>query len=228
MFIRRNIYSFFYRLDSRTAMELILIYNITILVILLLFYPVAKCLRYITWRLMRRYPRLYRAFRNFFNSYLPYIFNFLPLLLLSMIPGTVQFAQNIRYPLLVPRRYWMSVTRLECIVLALYFGANCAILILRRANIGPMAAKLAVINAILLFLGGRTSPLADFIGIPLSTYYVFHHFIGRVVVIEGVIHAGLAFRHSRPDQTTTSGYIVSRSSLLEDATNKQRPLADYF
>ena len=121
----------------------------------------------------------------------------------------------------------MSVTRLECVALALYFAANCVMLILRRANTGPTAAMLAVTNAILLFLGGRTSPLADFIGIPLSTYYVLHHFIGRVVVIEGVIHAGLAFRHSRPDQTTTSGYIVSRSSLLEDATNKQRPLADY-
>ena len=208
-------------------MDLILIYTIAILVILLLFYPAVKCLRYITWRLMRGYPRLYRAFRKFFNSYLPYTFNFLPLLLLSMIPGTVQFAQNIRYPLLVPRRYWMSVTRLECVALALYFGANSAILILRKANLGPTAAMLAVINAVMLFLGGRTSPLADFIGIPLSTYYVFHHLIGRVVVIEGVIHAGLAFRRSRPDQTTTSGYIVSRSPLFGGATNRQRHLEDY-
>ncbi len=91
-----------------------------------------------------------------------------------------------------------------------------------------MAAMLAVINAILLYLGGCTSPLADFIGIPLSTYYVFHYFIGRVVVVEGVIYAGLAFRGLRPDQTTTSGYIVSRSPLLEGPTNKKRPLADYF
>ena len=110
----------------------------------------------------------------------------------------------------------MSVTRLECVVLAFYFGANCAILILGRVNIGTTAAMLAIINAILLFLGGPTSPVADFIGIPLSTYYIFHHFIGRVVVIEGVIHAALAFRRSRADQITTSGYIVSRLPLSKE------------
>ncbi|KAH8768374.1 hypothetical protein F5883DRAFT_669942 [Diaporthe sp. PMI_573] len=68
---------------------------------------------------------------------------------------------------------------------------------------------LAIINATLLFLGARTNPLADFIGVPLSTYYTFHHFIGRVVVVEGIIHAALAFRRSRPDQTTISGYSAA-------------------
>ncbi|KAI8626617.1 hypothetical protein F5Y19DRAFT_488216 [Xylariaceae sp. FL1651] len=73
---------------------------------------------------------------------------------------------------------------------------------------------LAVVNATPLFLGGRTNPFADFIGIPLSTYYIFHHFIGRVVIIEGSIHAVLAFRRSRLDQTTTSGYIAFGGLLL--------------
>lgn len=190
-------------------MDLITIYTITVFVVLLLFYPVVNCLRYITWRFTQHYPSLRHVFYYFFNSFLPSVFNFLPLLLLSMIPGTVLFARNIQYPLL-PRRYWMSITRLESMILALYFGANGAILILGRANIGSVAAMLAVINATPLFLGGHTNPLADFIGIPLSTYYVFHHFIGRVVITEGIIHAALAFRRSRLDQTTTSGYIVSR------------------
>ncbi|KAI3333821.1 hypothetical protein F4824DRAFT_512983, partial [Ustulina deusta] len=181
---------------------------------LLLFYPVVNCLRYITWRFTQHYPSLHHVFRFFLDSFLPSVFNFLPLLFLSMIPGTVLFARNVRYPLLLPRRYWMSITRLESIILALYFGANVAILILGRTNIGSLAAMLAAINATPLFLGGRTNPLADFIGIPLSTYYVFHHFIGRVVITEGIIHAALAFRQSRLDQTTTSGYIVFGGLLL--------------
>ncbi|KAI3339065.1 hypothetical protein F4824DRAFT_498917 [Ustulina deusta] len=131
-----------------------------------------------------------------------------------MIPGTVLFTRNFQYPLLLPRRYWMSITRLESVILALYFGANGAVLILGRTNIGSVAAMLAIINTTPLFLGGRTNPLADFIGIPLSTYYVFHHFIGRVVITEGVIHAALAFRQSRLDQTTTSGYIAFGGLLL--------------
>ncbi|KAK4113067.1 hypothetical protein N656DRAFT_797609 [Canariomyces notabilis] len=73
---------------------------------------------------------------------------------------------------------------------------------------------LAVINAVPLFLGGRTNPLADFVGIPLSTYYIFHHFIGRVVFAEGVLHAALALRRSRYDQVSTSGYIGSGGLLL--------------
>ncbi|KAI1464282.1 uncharacterized protein F4812DRAFT_467945 [Daldinia caldariorum] len=102
----------------------------------------------------------------------------------------------------------MSITRLESIILVLYFGCNCTMLILGRANIRYVAAMLAITNATPLFLGDRTNPLVDLIGIPLSTYYVFHHFIGRVVIIEAMIHAALVFRRSRLDQTTTSGYIT--------------------
>lgn len=211
-------------LDSKSAMDLIMTYTIAVSVALLLFYPVVNCMRYITWRLTQRYPRLHHVLHYFFNSLLPSAFNFLPLLLLSLVPGTALFVRNVQYPLILPRRYWMSITRLECVMLALYFAANGSILILERANIGPMAAMLAVINAAPLFLGGRTNPLADFIGVPLSTYYIFHHFIGRVVVIEGMIHATLAFRRSRLDQTTTSGYIVSRppAFFFKTKTDKTR------
>lgn len=195
-------------------MELLIVYTITIFVAVLLFYPVLNVLRYLRRLFAHSCPRLHHAFHYLRNSVLPAVLNTSLSLLLSVIPGTNAFARNVQYPLVIPRRYWMSITRLEGVILVLYFGANVTVLVFERANIAAVSAMLCIINATLLFLGARTNPVADLIGVPLSTYYTFHHFIGRVVVIEGIIHAALAFRRSRPDQTTISGYSVSRLPWL--------------
>ena len=123
----------------------------------------------------------------------------------------------------------MSITLPECLILSLYFGGNVATLYLGRANLATTAARLATINATPLFLGGRTNPLADFAGVPLSTYYIFHHFIGRIVIAEGLLHSALALQRSRPDQATTSGYIVRRTlQSFETRANIRRLLADSY
>ncbi|CZR64892.1 uncharacterized protein PAC_14792 [Phialocephala subalpina] len=49
------------------------------------------------------------------------------------------------------------------------------------------------INMVPLFLGGRTSFIADRLGIPLHVYYLAHHWIGRMAVFEGILHTALAF-----------------------------------
>ena len=178
----------------RTTMDLIVMYAIGFISFLFL-YPVLRLLQYSVRRLV---------------WYLAPGLRSLGLLFRTIITGIpVLFARYLQYPLLLPRRYWMSITWLEFVILALYFGANGTFLFLRRVNVGSTAATLAVINATPLFLGGHTNPFADFIGIPLSTYHIFHHFIGRVVIVEGVLHAALALKRSRLDRLTTSGYIVS-------------------
>jgi len=80
---------------------------------------------------------------------------------------------------------------LEYLALALYFRANSIVLILERASIGSKAAILAIINVILLFVGARANLLVGYI--PLSIYYIFYYFVGRIVIIEGIIYASLAF-----------------------------------
>lgn len=210
---------------STYKMDLTIIYyTITVFTALLLSYRVLQFLRYLGRRFTHSCPRLHHAFRYLLNSLLLDVLYKLTSLLLSMIPGTDRFARNVQYPLVIPRRYWMSITRLEFAFLALYLGANVTVLIFERARIESAAATLTIINAILLFLGARTNPLADLIGVPLSTYYTFHHFIGRVVVVEGIIHAALAFRRSRPDQTTISGYSVSQMRSLQCKADKHRLL----
>jgi hypothetical protein len=105
----------------------------------------------------------------------------------------------------------MIITLPEFLLLVLYFGANVFALFLGRVKLASTAAMLAIINATPLFLDGRTIRLADFAGIQLSTYYVFHHFIGRIAIAEGLLHSGLVLHRSRLDQTTASGYIVCHS-----------------
>lgn len=122
----------------------------------------------------------------------------------------------------------MSITRFEFAILVLYFGANGTFLFLQRVNVGSMAATLAVINATPLFLGGHTNPFADLIGIPLSTYHIFHHFIGRVVIVEGVLHAVLVLKRSRRDRLTTSGYIVSCPLRFYSQADIERLPEDLF
>jgi len=84
-----------------------------------------------------------------------------------------------------------------------------------EVNRGPFASaaegntQLTIVNATPLLIRGRMSPLADFVNIPLSTYYNFHHFIKKVVGIKGVIHATMTFRQSRLNQTTLFNYIVN-------------------
>ncbi|CAJ2505628.1 Uu.00g130220.m01.CDS01 [Anthostomella pinea] len=65
-----------------------------------------------------------------------------------------------------------------------------------------------------LFLGGRTNPLADFLRVPLSTYYLCHHWVGRIAILEGLIHAAFSLRRSRSDHVTISGYIAVGGLLM--------------
>lgn len=135
----------------------------------------------------------------------------------------VSFARHIQYPLVVRRRFWMSVTRLEILVFLVYLAVNITVLCIfvqNKADLSARAAVLTVINITPLFIGGRFAAL---LGVPLPTYYLSHHWIARVASLEGILHAVLATRGSRgsqPNATTSSGYIVShalrifRASLL--------------
>lgn len=128
----------------------------------------------------------------------------------------VSFARYVRYPLVLKRQRWMSVTRLELLVFIGYLVANLVSLCLsvRSAeDFQRRSAVVAVINVTPLFVGGRTNPLADRLGVSLPTYYLCHHWIGRVAMLEGLIHSGFMLTRSRADSVTISGYLVSPPSI---------------
>ncbi|KAI3326655.1 hypothetical protein HD806DRAFT_520419 [Xylariaceae sp. AK1471] len=141
----------------------------------------------------------------------------------------VCFARYVRYPLFMRRSdNRMSITRLELLVFIIYLASNTVLLTLWNRGVEDVqrrTALLAIINTTLLFLGGRTNPLADFLRVPLSTYYLSHHWVGRVAILEGLIHSAFMLTRARHDQTTyisLSGYIVSSCLLwiIEVVVNK--------
>ncbi|KAM7192217.1 hypothetical protein V8F33_008491 [Rhypophila sp. PSN 637] len=126
------------------------------------------------------------------------------------------FTRKLRYPLLVRL---VEITRLQTLVLVLYLGLNSLALALGLSatdirGFEKRAATLAIINIIPMYLGGLANPLADLVGIPLSLHHLLHVWIGRVVIIEGLIHAILAIiLRPLPGLISISGYLVCAREL---------------
>ena len=109
------------------------------------------------------------------------------------------------YPLIRGNRYWKrrSITRLQTVFLGGYFVANgfCMGLSLGDDKLSGLMTRcglMASINLIPLFCRGRTSSLANFLGISLYTYYLAHYWAGRVVIFQGLLYVGAAVVSRRP------------------------------
>lgn len=116
--------------------------------------------------------------------------------------------RHLFHPHLLP-----EITRLQAVLLVVYGSINVVVLSLFLGDGPPLeqrAALVSTLNVITVFLGGRTNPLVDMANVSLRTYYFWHFWAGRVILIEGLIHAGLqiARRANRSDSLAISGWIV--------------------
>lgn len=109
-------------------------------------------------------------------------------------------------------------TPLELLLLLLYIGGNgaaVAIQATRGATIASSTVLASTINLVPLLLGGRTNRVADVIGVSRPSYYVAHHWIGRVAVLEALVHSAFGLVPSTQghalDRVAISGCIVSRT-----------------
>lgn len=59
---------------------------------------------------------------------------------------------------------------------------------------GRRAALAAALNLIPVILGGRTCHVADFLGLSLQFYYLLHHWLARLALLQTVVHAGIHIR----------------------------------
>lgn len=134
-------------------------------------------------------------------------------------PFFVLVSRRVRYPLLIQRRYWMSMTWFECAILLVVLGGNLFALFYAvpeaPVSFGRRAAVVATINMVPLFLGGRTNLVVDFLRIPLSTYYIFHHWIGRIAIIQCMLHSAIVLnRLSSIEQTALAKNVIMSGSLV--------------
>ncbi|KAJ2983716.1 hypothetical protein NUW58_g6202 [Xylaria curta] len=117
--------------------------------------------------------------------------------------------RHLIYPLLL-----CDVTRLQAVLLVIYGSVNAIVLALfpeRGPALEQRAALVSALNIVTVFLGGRTNPLIDRADVSVRTYYFWHFWAGRVIAIQGLLHAAvhIARQASRSDSLVISGWIVS-------------------
>ena len=127
-----------------------------------------------------------------------------------------EFVRLVKYPLLFRRgRYWDSVTRLEAFFIVLFVSLNLIVIFSPLSpfdwrDVERRAAFASGINIMPICLGGRMGPIIAAFNIHRSTYRLLHHWIGRMAIIDGIIHASVVVTlRPRPGFLVTSGWTVS-------------------
>jgi hypothetical protein len=151
----------------------------------------------VRYRTQASYPLRGQMLRRFYNRL--YIF----------------ILKNFIYAIFMERRYWNSVTLIQAAFILLYVTGNGVCMGIGVRNVSDLmirSGKIALVNMIPLFLGGRRRFVAGQLGVPLHVYYLAHHCVGRMAILQGVLHAILAITSDQPwhfDKRTVSGIAVS-------------------
>jgi len=119
------------------------------------------------------------------------------------------------YPIVFQRGSSASVTRFQAAIVGSYMIINgfCMGLGIRTSSeLMVRCGVMASINIIPLFLGGRTNYFSNLLGISLHTYYLAHHWIGRIVIFQSLLHVALVVSSGKPwtlDSSQIFGISVS-------------------
>ena len=85
-----------------------------------------------------------------------------------------------------------KVTVAQLSAILIYVAANGICMWIGVSGLSDLtnrSGRMASLNLIPLFLGGRTNTICNLLGMPLPTYYLTHHCIGLVVCWQGMLHA---------------------------------------
>jgi hypothetical protein len=106
--------------------------------------------------------------------------------------GRFVIIKHLYYPLLWTRHIGSTgVTRLHGIFLTIYIATNVVSSVIYIQSIAQLATRsglLAIINIVPLMLGGRTNFLLDRLSVNRNSHDSLHRWIGRVVLLQGLLH----------------------------------------
>jgi hypothetical protein len=126
--------------------------------------------------------------------------------LLRRIRAVRRLERRFRYHVI-----WSAgITWIGGILLSIYLLINGFVLVLLRDDLERWAGVVAAVNSIPLFLGGRRNIFIHYFG--LNAHNVAHCIIGFVVIVEGLLHAGLAFSRTQ-FRTSPWEYLVRTQAL---------------
>lgn len=109
------------------------------------------------------------------------------------IYGSFYLRENVRYPCIY--RYLRrsgQVIRVDLLILVAFLVGNALCLAINVKGIPEFAKRsgvVSIINLIPLSLGANMNFIASLGGISLPAYAKLHRWLGRVAIIEGLIHA---------------------------------------
>lgn len=94
---------------------------------------------------------------------------------------------------------------------------SCMLQLRNRTELSSRCGTLFIVNSALLFLGGKSSLLADrVLRLHPNDVSLFHRWVGRVCVIQGLVHGTINVLRSSPSFLQA---IVSASMWLECTLN---------
>lgn len=139
---------------------------------------------------------------------------FVTVTLAELFKGLLSWVKNRRY--VGALAVWIGP---EVLVLLLILAANMVAVMYDVKTVTVFArrsARITIANMIPLSLGGHMSPVPNAIGLRFDTFAQLHRWLGRLTVIEGIIHVA-ASSWTRPPGIHTSpaiaGTIVSSTQL---------------
>lgn len=149
------------------------------------------------------------------------IIPFIGRLAADYLPGIrFWFLKQAFFRLLIQRRRGRSsVTYVEFALLGLYLAVNIACTFEDgTSDLMGRSGQMSSVNMVTLMLGGRTNVLIDAFGIPLHTYYLVHHWIGRMAIAQALLHVeqAVASRGWVLDTVTISGLVVCIPRTLSE------------
>jgi hypothetical protein len=111
--------------------------------------------------------------------------------------ATFYFWKHILYPQIHPFfRGPNKTTRLDVIIVFGFIMGNILCITIKPKNSSDLANRAALastINLIPLFSGGRMNSIASRCGVRYETLSRMHRWLGRVGIVESVIHASIAY-----------------------------------
>jgi hypothetical protein len=122
------------------------------------------------------------------------------------IYGIIYLRKHVTYPQI--HRYLRrssKVTRLDLLILSAFLIGNALCLGINPKGIPDFTKRsglISVINLMPLSLGASMNLIVSLCGISLPTYAKLHRWLGRVAIIEGLIHVATAVSYRRPNLHT--------------------------
>ncbi|KAF2257699.1 hypothetical protein CC78DRAFT_622409 [Lojkania enalia] len=110
--------------------------------------------------------------------------------------------------------YEINVLTLSSVMLAITVNIlGCTLKVSDRHDIAKRCATLFLINAVPLYLGGRTNIFVDrILRLSLSKYALIHHWLGRICVVQGFVHG--IIKISSTSISTTEILLISLLSAI--------------